>query len=123
MTMRTRVWSAEDKDRAADLVTGYVDGLGRALWEFDVVSKKNWTTCSWTSMLSDARRVVGTSIVVNYCQTPRTRLMAAARTVGDRGKKLGCDRTMKSRDDLSRNVRPIGALRLKSNVTKATRRS
>lgn len=36
MTIRTRVWSAEDKDRAADLVTGYVDGLGRALREFDV---------------------------------------------------------------------------------------
>lgn len=34
--MRTRNWTAEDKDRAADLVTGYVNGLSRALAEFDV---------------------------------------------------------------------------------------
>lgn len=34
--LRTRTWSDEDKARAEDLVTGYVDGLMRALVAFDV---------------------------------------------------------------------------------------
>ncbi len=34
--MRTKEWSATEKEAAADLVTSYVDGLGRALQQFEV---------------------------------------------------------------------------------------
>lgn len=33
---RTRTWTDIEKDRLADLTTGYVDGLSRALSEFEV---------------------------------------------------------------------------------------
>lgn len=36
MASRTRDWSEQDKARAADLTASYVDGLSRALAEFDV---------------------------------------------------------------------------------------
>lgn len=34
--MQKRQWSDADKEKAADLVTSYVDGLGRALQAFEV---------------------------------------------------------------------------------------
>lgn len=34
--MHTRNWTECEKDEAADLVTSYVDGLGRALQKFEV---------------------------------------------------------------------------------------
>lgn len=36
MSIRTRAWTGSDIDRAADMVTGYVDGLVKALREFGI---------------------------------------------------------------------------------------
>ena len=81
MSIRTRAWSGSDIDKAADIVTGYVDGLGKAMREFgveqdeldDVLLDVNVEPCPGCGWYVDSRDLIPEGVDYPDGQCPSCR--------------------------------------------------